>query len=137
MNSKKLHPSVEKFKTFAKSHPLMMKEVRSGNKTLQDFFEEWYILGEDDPAWKKYEAAGGVEEKQKAKADSGWLNQLGTVMQKLDAGQVQAYLQNLSAAIGAIQGALSQFQSPSAGPNPNPNSEQQAAPKNPFSFRKD
>lgn len=49
-----LHPSVQEFKEFVKSHPLLVKEVRSGNKTWQDLFEEWIILGDNHANWEPY-----------------------------------------------------------------------------------
>lgn len=129
-----MHPSVEKFKLFTKSHPLILKEVRSGKKTLQDFFEEWYILGEDDPSWIKYEAEGDNKKKvENGNGEGGWMTQLGSVLQKLDVEQVQGHLQNLSAAIAAVQNLIMQFQAPAQGGK----SPQPVQQKNPFSFRKD
>ncbi|TKJ06257.1 cytoplasmic protein, partial [Bacillus cereus] len=40
-----LHPSVQQFKEFVNHHPKMVHEVRSGHKTWQQFYEEWYLLG--------------------------------------------------------------------------------------------
>ena len=39
-----LHPSVQQFKEFVNHHPKMVHEVRSGNKTWQQFYEEWYLV---------------------------------------------------------------------------------------------
>ena len=39
-----LHPSVQQFKEFVNHHPKMVHEVRSGHKTWQQFYEEWYYL---------------------------------------------------------------------------------------------
>lgn len=130
MGTKKLHPSVEKFKAFTKTHPLILKEVRGGKKSLQDFFEEWYILGEDDPVWEKY-AAEGSETKEKTGGRSSWLNQLGAMLENLDPAQVQGHLQHLTEAIAAVQNVISQF---TGGQTPQSQAPQ---PKGPFSFRKD
>jgi hypothetical protein len=32
--------------------------VRSGHKTWQQFYEEWYLLGEEDPIWATYRPDG-------------------------------------------------------------------------------
>ena len=39
-----LHPSVQQFKEFVNHHPKMVHEVRSGHKTWQQFYEEWYLV---------------------------------------------------------------------------------------------
>ena len=36
----------------------MVHEVRSGNKTWQQFYEEWYLLGEEDPIWATFRPDG-------------------------------------------------------------------------------
>ncbi|KYC61448.1 MULTISPECIES: YlbD family protein [Heyndrickxia] len=131
MGTKKLHPSVEKFKAFTKTHPLILKEVRGGKKSLQDFFEEWYILGEDDPVWEKYVAEGSGP-KEKTGGKSSWLNQLGTMLENLDTAQVQGHLQHLTEAIAAVQNVITQFTGPQQAPQ-----SRAPQPKGPFSFRKD
>ncbi|MBS4172395.1 YlbD family protein [Bacillus sp. FJAT-49736] len=141
MATKKLHPSVEKFKSFVKEHPGLIKEVRKGEQTWQDLFEDWYLLGEDDPRWESYqnENAEGTQAKEaksksSSKSEKGWMNQIGTVLQKMDPDQMQHHINNLSQAIAAVQGVLAQFQSPSSNQVQNPASPEA---KNPFSFRKD
>ncbi|AGE79798.1 cytoplasmic protein [Bacillus thuringiensis serovar kurstaki str. HD73] len=67
-----LHPSVQQFKEFVNHHPKMVHEVRSGHKTWQQFYEEWYLLGEEDPIWATYRPDGApafssVKENKKEK----------------------------------------------------------------------
>ena len=67
-----LHPSVQQFKEFVNHHPKMVHEVRSGHKTWQQFYEEWYLLGEEDPIWATYRPDGApafssVKENKKKK----------------------------------------------------------------------
>ncbi len=67
-----LHPSVQQFKEFVNHHPKMVHEVRSGHKTWQQFYEEWYLLGEEDPIWATFRPDGApafssVKEKKKEK----------------------------------------------------------------------
>ena len=54
MSNKKLHPSVQKFKDFVKAHPKLVLEVRKGRKNWQEIYEDWYLLGEDDPKWEPF-----------------------------------------------------------------------------------
>ena len=42
MAKKNLHPSVQKFKGFVKDHPELIQEVRKGNTTWQELYEDWY-----------------------------------------------------------------------------------------------
>lgn len=44
----------EEFKEFVKKHPRLVKFIKEGNKTWQDFFEIYDIYGEDKEAWKEY-----------------------------------------------------------------------------------
>lgn len=57
---------------------------------------------------------------------------MGTI-QKMDPEQVQHYINNLSQALGAIQGVLSQFQ----GSNKTNQVKPQIEQRHPFLFRKD
>ena len=71
-NKGPLHPSVQQFKEFVNHHPKMVHEVRSGHKTWQQFYEEWYLLGEEDPIWATYRPDGApafssVKENKKKK----------------------------------------------------------------------
>jgi hypothetical protein len=59
---------------------------------------------------------------------------MGTV-KKMDPNQVQGYINNLSQALSAVQGVISQFQTGSQAPGSQ--STAQPKPPNPFSFRKD
>nr|WP_263328136.1 YlbD family protein [Neobacillus sp. Marseille-Q6967] len=132
---KNLHPSVVKFKEFVKNNPQLIREVRNGKSTWQDLYEDWYLLGEDDKRWK----SAGVKSTNTSKADTeadkkgDWMSTILGTVQKMDPDQIQHYINNLSQALGAIQGVISQFQG-----NKQPNQiKTQNEPKHPFSFRKD
>jgi hypothetical protein len=132
MTAKKLHPSVAQFKEFVKSRPHIIKEVRDGKSTWQDLYEDWYLLGEEDARWG--EAAPGAEVKEEEKK-SDWMSTVMGTVKKMDPSQVQGYINNLSQALSAVQGVISQFQTGSQ--TPGPQSPVKAKPPNPFSFRKD
>lgn len=133
MAKKKLHPSVQKFKEFVKSHPELVQEVRKGNTTWQELYEDWYLLGEDDPKWSN----SGNEKDEKSEEKENKTDWLGTIMgavKNMDPEQVQGQIHNISQALGAIQGVLSQFQGSKGGGQQSSNS---SGPAHPFSFRQD
>lgn len=136
MAGKKLHPSVEQFKSFIKEHPGLIKLVRSNEYTWQELYEDWYLLGEDDPKWAKYtkEKSTSFQAGEEKTEEKRWVHQLTEMFKKMDANQMQHHINNLSHAIGAIQGVLSQFQ---GNDQEAAASSSHEAPRNPFSFRKD
>ncbi|NUK28999.1 YlbD family protein [Parageobacillus sp. VR-IP] len=128
--AKHLHPSVEKFKQFVKKHPKIIQEVRSGKKTWKEFYEDWYLFGEDDEMWESYKQEQSPA-KQKEKGGSKWLEKISNILQNMDSDEVQKHLESVQQAIAAIQNIITQFQGP----------EKQhisaAKDEHPFSFRKD
>lgn len=137
MTQKKLHPSVLKFKEFVKNNPKIIQEVRSGNASWQELYEDWYLLGEDDKRW---ESIGIETEETKNEPNSNseskgdFMSNIMGMFKKMDANQMQSHLTNLSQALGAIQGLISQFQ----GNNPGGGAiKPPEGPPNPFSFRQD
>jgi hypothetical protein len=44
----------EEFKKFVKDNPSLVKYVRDGKKTWQDFFEIYSLYGSDNSVWKEY-----------------------------------------------------------------------------------
>ncbi|GIN83831.1 hypothetical protein J6TS2_02170 [Heyndrickxia sporothermodurans] len=139
MGNKKLHPSIEKFKSFVKEHPKLMDEVKNGTNTLQEFYEDWYLLGENDPYWDKFihdgvkkEKSNDTESSKDEKSSGNWMSQINNIVQKMDANQMQHHLNNLSQVIASVQGVLSQFQ----GGNQTVSTTKNET-KHPFSFRKD
>lgn len=126
--------SIKQFKEFVKRHPKLVQEVRGGKKTWQDLFEEWYLLGEEDPVWEQYgdgqQSSSKEEEKSGAKAE--FIPVVLQTLKNMDMNKVQYHLTNVNSAIGNIQQLLQQF-IPS---NRQSNSSSQGS-KNPFTFRKD
>lgn len=134
MAEKKLHPSVEKFKLFVKEHPELVKDVRSGKHTWQELYEDWYLLGEEDTRWNSEQENEKHEDTNDDKKMDFMATLLGS-LKKMDANQMQVYVQNISQALAAIQGVIGNFQGggtdgKSSGASNNP-------PPNPFGFRKD
>ncbi|MEK3887089.1 YlbD family protein [Bacillus sp. FSL K6-3431] len=130
----KLHPSVEQFKQFVKQHPKITQIVKNKENTWQELYEDWYLLGAEDPKWDDYRENNiGKKESVTGKEEKGWINQFTGLLKNMDANQVQNQVNNLSQAIGAIQGVLSQFQ----GQNGQTTEQEPSAKQHPFAFRKD
>ncbi|MFB5164361.1 YlbD family protein [Parageobacillus toebii] len=127
---KHLHPSVEKFKQFVKKHPKIIQEVRNGQKTWKEFYEDWYLFGEDDEIWEAYKQ-NQEPIKRKEKSSNRWIEKIVNVIQDMDANEVQKHLASVQQAIDAIQNIITQFQG---------NEKQHMGitkDEHPFSFRKD
>lgn len=136
MSKKKLHPSVQQFKEFVKANPKIVAEVRKGNSTWQELFEEWYLLGEEDSRWNAYKGekdTNAAESKGEGKKE--WFPQIMGAIKNMDTNQLQGHITSLSQALGAIQGLLSQFQG--GAPSKSSSSNQSNQPQHPFQFRKD
>lgn len=134
MTKKTLHPSVEQFKQFVKANPNLIKEVRVGKSTLQELYEDWYLLGEDDARWNSLrtqneDASPASEEKKQ-----DWISNIMGSLKKVDPNQMQGYIQNISQALSAVQGVISQFQGGSQISSPKSGIDK---PNNPFVFKKD
>lgn len=139
MDDSKLHPSVREFKQFLKDNPKIVRDVRLGKKTWQDLYEDWSLLGENDERWTEYkdgksEEPEGKEETPQKGEKIELISQLFSQLKNMDPEQIQKQIANISQALGAIQGVISQFQS-SSGKNEQPPSP--PASKHPFSFRQD
>lgn len=136
MSNKKLHPSVQQFKEFVKNNPKIISDVRKGNATWQELFEEWYLLGEDDSRWDEYKEQGeSTASSQKGEGKKEWLPQIMGAIKNMDPNQLQGHITNLNHALGAIQGLISQFQGGSS--SNSQSSNQGSQPQHPFQFRKD
>ncbi|WP_404449931.1 YlbD family protein [Sutcliffiella horikoshii] len=130
MATNQKHPSIEKFKDFVKRHPKLSQEVKAKKKTWQEFFEEWYLLGEEDESWKSFRDDQTQEDKTEKKTDV--IPQLLQSLKKMDVNQMQYHLTNVNSAIGNIQQLIQQFI-----PSSTKGSSPTQGVKNPFSFRKD
>jgi len=133
MTKKMLHPSIESFKVFVRNNPNVMEEVRSGRATLQELYEEWFLLGEGDTRWDEFRS------EKKTKGNSGetkedWMTTVLGTLKNMDPNQMQSYIGHLSQALGAVQGVLAQFQN---GSGQNPSNSTQQKSNHPFLFRKD
>ncbi|CAM4031857.1 hypothetical protein BAMA_09050 [Bacillus manliponensis] len=130
-----LHPSVQKFKVFVNRHPKLVHDVREGKKTWQQFYEEWYLLGEDDEIWKRYrvdnEENSRIQEEQKKEKSEDFMGQMVSFFKNLDVEQVQQHITNVTSAIGSVQQVIQQFQGNRT------TEKKEKSENNPFFFQKD
>ncbi|MCL6571620.1 MAG: YlbD family protein [Bacillus sp. (in: Bacteria)] len=134
MTQKKLDPSVLKFKEFVKNNPKIIKEVRNGQATWQELYEDWYLLGEEDTRWETIGIKNGSESEKNTDSKDDLMSTIMGMVKKMDPDQIQNHITNLSQALGAVQGVISQFQGSNAASSPVKLTEE---PKHPFLFRKD
>lgn len=138
MTKGKLHPSVQKFKEFVHNHPKMIQEVRNGSKTWQQFYEEWYLLGEADQIWNAYKAGDDNQTTVAAAQESNigneknFVGQMMSFIKNIDMDQVQHHLGNVTNAIGSVQQVIQQFK----GTNTS-QTQERSQQNNPFFFQKD
>ncbi|MDX8364940.1 YlbD family protein [Cytobacillus sp. IB215665] len=128
---KRAHPDVKKFKEFVKQHPKLISEVRQGEKTWQEFFEDWYLFGDDDEMWDEYKGRNSNDSSEDNNETKPEI--LGTFLSSLknmDLNQVEQHLNTFGEAITTLQSVLQQFQ-------PELKQQQVTSDLTPFSFRKD
>ncbi|WP_280769108.1 YlbD family protein [Salipaludibacillus daqingensis] len=136
-----LHPDVKKFKIFVKGNPHVLRDVHSGEKSLQDLFEEWMLFGEDDEIWDSYlsqdidQDAEESRENKENDEDSSTEMELLNMLKKMNLNDVQHHLAQFSTVVGSIQELVSQFKQQTPSHQPGPEQQQEQPP--PFSFRED
>lgn len=135
MDKQKLHPSIEEFKHFAKKHPKLVQEVRDGNKSWQEFYEDWYLLGETDEVWEKYSIADNKDKKEHSKQD--FMSKVFSSLKGVEISDVQKQITNVGSAISTIQQVINQFQGSRSTDEGSKHENSGNTQPNPFSFRKD
>lgn len=114
-------------------------------KLRQQFYEEWYLLGEEDPIWATYRPDGApafssakknekVKEKDNRTEEektADVMEQMLSFFKKLDVEQMQHHLANVTSVIGNVQQVIQQFQ------GKREQQEQSTSENNPFFFQKD
>ncbi len=132
MNKKELHPSIQKFKGFVTKNPKLIQDVRKGKYTWQELYEDWVLLGEEDPRWFEFRE-DEKKETEAAEQKTDLIGQIVDAVKKMDANQIDHHIKNLSQALSSIQGVISQFQSSKLGNT----AQKKEQPPHPFMFRKD
>ncbi|MGM9928983.1 MAG: spore coat protein YlbD [Bacillus sp. (in: firmicutes)] len=137
--SNEQHHSLEKFKAFVRKHPSLVQEVRRGIYTWQEIYEDWYLLGEEHDIWRRFRDPGAAEERvqespEDKKIENEAVSSFLDSLKNVDVQSMQKHVSNLSQALGAISGVISQFQSP---PKEKEKEKETSKPKKPFSMHRD
>ncbi|UOQ85467.1 YlbD family protein [Gracilibacillus salinarum] len=105
------NPSVQQFKLFIQDHPLLLKQVRQGNMTMQEAYEQYMLLGDDDPSWKNYQKK--VKKDSENSEEESTSNQLYQKVWKhieeLDINKVETHINDLNGAIDNVLTLIGQF----------------------------
>ncbi|MCR6107193.1 YlbD family protein [Salipaludibacillus agaradhaerens] len=134
--SQSLHPDVKRFKAFVKKRPYVLRDVNSGEKTLQDIFEEWMLFGEEDDIWESYlkdddekDETKKSDEEDEEDSNVDVLNML----KNMNLNDIQHHLGQFSTVVQSVQELVSQFKQQQT-PDPSQGPPEQQSP---FSFTED
>lgn len=104
MVKKEMHPTVKQFKQLMESHPSLKEEMVKQQMSLQQFFEQWYVLGENE-FLEKYSSNQSEEDlkqedinENEPKKDSSF-----------STDDVSLFIDNAVSAVSTISGLLSMF----------------------------
>ena len=93
----------EEFKTFVKENPKLIKYVRDGSKTWQNFYEIFNLYGKDSNAWKEYLG----EETASASAGLDLISWL----KNIDLDSIQDGIASIQRVLGVVQDFTNKDQS--------------------------
>lgn len=111
MTEHQLHPSVKQFKEFINRHPKLRVAIRTNEYPLQELYEKWVLLGEDDPIWDQYKEPPTIYRKRIEKgAYHEFIQQIIDMTKNIDVDKLTQHIEQVNAAIGIIQNLLGQFQ---------------------------
>ncbi|SER96941.1 Putative coat protein [Gracilibacillus ureilyticus] len=134
MVKKTNNPSVQQFKDFLHRNPQLIKSIRSGNINLQECFEQFVLLGENDPVWEQYGQSameGNNDHNSKyedEKKFSKWLDKIS----QLDLNHVEKHIHDLHGAIDQVIKVIDQYKHFTNGGNDRQSIQ---SGRDPFSFR--
>nr|WP_240510148.1 YlbD family protein [Virgibacillus profundi] len=113
MNNERLDPTVMEFKQFINNHPKLLGNIRRSGRSWQEYYEQWALLGEEDPLWDQYKTADKTSEKKTESAKENnfeLLSQLMKLTENMDINKVQKQVHQLSNTITTVQEVLGQYQ---------------------------
>ena len=93
----------EKFKLFVKSHPSLLKYVKSEEMTWQKFYELYDMYGEDESVWKDYITTTTKEVKETKKSNVSSLGELMGFVKNIDLDSVENGINSLQRVLGVLQ----------------------------------
>ena len=89
----------EEFKAFVKENPKLIKYVKNGEKTWQNFYEIFNLYGRDKTAWKEYLDIPSVTETAGSVAALDLLSWLKTI----DLDSIQNGVASIQRVLGVVQ----------------------------------
>ncbi|MFG6116783.1 spore coat protein YlbD [Halobacillus sp. MO56] len=110
MDRNKLHPSVEQFRNFVNDHPKLKSELRNDRKKLQEYYEKWLLLGEDDPIFDDYRTDDDQQRETKSTDKKEWMNQFVQMVDQVNWDNINGHIHHLNGALGNLQTLVKQFQ---------------------------
>lgn len=97
----------EKFKSFVKEHPRLLKYTKTGEMTWQKFYEIYDMYGESDEAWKDYLTEEKKETIVSAPAQTTsavpGLADMMNFVKNIDIDSVQSGVSSLQRVLGVLQ----------------------------------
>ncbi|MFZ3579389.1 spore coat protein YlbD [Virgibacillus sp. DJP39] len=106
-----LDPTILEFRAFLNKNPKLIKEIRNGGESIQNYYEKWVLLGESDPYWDKYKQ---VEKKKTDKKNNqstfNLVEKLKKWGEEADMDQIQERVKQWDQTISLVQGMLNQYQ---------------------------
>ena len=127
MVKREMHPTVKQFKQLMDDHPELKDEMLRRQFTLQQFFEEWYVLGE-----KSFLDKYLVEEKEEVE-DLSESEKVADQTEKDNSTDVSLFIDNAVSAVSTISGLLSMFRPNKASPKSSTTRDMKSL----FQFRED
>jgi len=88
----------EEFKKFVKDNPRLVRYVRSGEKTWQNFYEIFNLYGNDSEVWKEYL---GVEENNVEQSVGSF--DLLSWLKAIDLDSIQNGVASIQRVLGVVQ----------------------------------
>lgn len=86
----------EEFKEFVRNNPSLIKYVRDGSKTWQNFYEIFNLYGSNDEIWNEYLSEKNTEEGTRSLDLISWLK-------ALDLDSIQDGVASIQRVLGVVQ----------------------------------
>lgn len=88
----------EKFKDFVRKNPVLLKHVKEGKSSWQNFYEIYDMYGEDETAWKEYLTTTAPA----AATTTGTFDLMG-FLKNLDLDSIQEGVNSMQRVLGLLQ----------------------------------
>lgn len=109
MSENKLDSSVASFKAFIHKHPPLLEHMRKSGTPLQTYYEQWSLLGEDDPYWDPYRKESEKEKKQEDADKVDWIGRILQYAEHVEPRRIHEHVSSLNQTIGTLQEMIALF----------------------------